>query len=105
MEHRCRALPGNGLGVYRAEHFLNGKNWEWCLVVQRLATESDLEENHHLENIGDTMWTTAVGISYCPFCGACFLTLSIPCHRLTRSINMLITVAGLPRFSSGSTVP
>ena len=69
MEHRCRALPGNGLGVYRAEHFLNGKNWEWCLVVERLATVSDLEENHHLENIGDTMWTTAVGISYCPFCG------------------------------------
>ena len=69
MEHKCRALPGNGLGVYRAEHFLNGESWEWCLVVQRLATESDLEENHYLENIGDTMWTTAVGISYCPFCG------------------------------------
>ena len=69
MEHKCRALPGNGLGVYRAEHFLNGENWEWCLVVQRLATESDLEENYYLENIGDTMWATTVGINYCPFCG------------------------------------
>ena len=69
MEHRCRGLPGSGLGVYRAEHFLNGENWEWCLVVQRLAIESDLEENHYFENIGDTMWETAVGISYCPFCG------------------------------------
>ena len=69
LEHRCRALPENGLGVYRAEHFLNGENWEWCLVVQRQATESDLEENHYLENIGDTIWETAVGISYCPFCG------------------------------------
>ena len=69
LEHRCRALPENGLGVYRAEHFLKGENWEWCLVVQRLATELDLEENHYLENIGDTIWETAVGISYCPFCG------------------------------------
>ena len=69
MEHKCRALPGTGIGVYRAEHFLRGENWEWCLVVQRLATESDLEENNYLENVGDTIWETAVGISYCPFCG------------------------------------
>ena len=69
VEHRCRALPGNGLGVYRAEHFLNGKNWEWCLVAQRQVTESDLEANHYLESIGDTIWSTAIGISYCPFCG------------------------------------
>ena len=69
MEHTCRSLPGSGIGVCRAEHFLNGENWGWCLVVQRLATESDLEENHYLENIGDTIWTTAVGISHCPFCG------------------------------------
>ena len=69
MEHTCTAQPGNGIGVYRAEHFLNGENWEWCLVVQRLATESDLEENHYLENIGDTIRATAVGISHCPFCG------------------------------------
>ena len=68
-EHRCKALPGNGLGVYRAEHFLNGENWVWCLVAQRRATESDLEANHYLENIGDTIWSTAIGISYCPFRG------------------------------------
>ena len=37
--------------------------------MERLATESDLGENHYLENIGDTIWATAVGISYCPFCG------------------------------------
>ena len=37
--------------------------------MQRLANESDLEENHYLENIGNTIWTTAVGICYCPFCG------------------------------------
>ena len=45
MEHKCKELPGSGVGVYRAEHFLTGKNWKWCLVVQRLATESDLGEN------------------------------------------------------------
>ena len=69
MEHKCKELPGSGVGVYRAEHFLTGKNWKWCLVVQRLATESDLGENHYLENVGDAIWATAVGISYCPFCG------------------------------------
>ena len=39
------------------------------LVVQRLATESDLGENHYFENVGDTIWANAVGISYCPFWG------------------------------------
>ena len=69
MEHKCKALPGNGLGIYRAENFLSGGSWEWCLVVQRLATAEDLEENHYLEDIGDAIWTTVVEISHCPFCG------------------------------------
>jgi hypothetical protein len=68
-EHKCGTLPDHGLAVYRADQFFHNSAWDWCLVVQRLATEIDLEDNHYLETIGQSIWQTVVGISHCPFCG------------------------------------
>ncbi len=69
IEHQCGFIPKEGIAVCKAEQFLHGNEWEWCLVVERLATEEDLLENHYLEMTGDMIWQTAVGISHCPFCG------------------------------------
>jgi hypothetical protein len=69
-EHRCARLPTPGVMVVRAEYAGGLKNWAWCLHVARAATEADLEESHHLEEIGETIWSVAVGISHCPFCGS-----------------------------------
>ncbi len=37
--------------------------------IQKEATESDLEENSHLEEVGEIIWATRIEIRYCPFCG------------------------------------
>lgn len=68
-EHRCEKIPAHGVSVLEADYFLQGSDWEWCLVVERQATEQDLEDNSILEEVGETLWSTAVGISHCPFCG------------------------------------
>lgn len=68
-EHRCERIPANGISVLGADYFLPGSGWEWCLVVERQATDQDLEANPILEEIGETIWSTAVGITHCPFCG------------------------------------
>jgi hypothetical protein len=41
----------------------------WQLVVTREATETDLKDNHHLERIGDMIWSAVVEINHCPYCG------------------------------------
>ena len=63
-EHHCDSLPKAGVSIY-----VEDDDPAWSLHIQKEATESDLEENHHLENIGDTIWLTSIGILYCPFCG------------------------------------
>ena len=40
------------------------------MAVERCATEADLNDSSHLEQVGDTIWSTIIGISHCPFCGA-----------------------------------
>ena len=67
-EHRCSFIP-EGIHIYRAKHFLDNSQWPWCLVIARLATQKDLEENHYLDEEGDTIWQTVVGITHCPYCG------------------------------------
>lgn len=68
-EHRCQFIPGNDIYVYCSDEFLDSEVWEWCLVIQRSASESDLEENHYFDEVGDSIWQTIVGISHCPYCG------------------------------------
>ena len=63
-EHKCNSLPKSGIYL----HF-DDEVPAWTLNIQKEATESDLEENHHLENIGDTLWLTSLNILYCPYCG------------------------------------
>lgn len=70
VEHRCSALPEPGVSIVRSEHVSNLEEWSWCLRIERTATESDLEENHYLDQVGDTIWSTRVGVSHCPYCGA-----------------------------------
>jgi hypothetical protein len=66
--HKC-PYQGEGVSVVRSSDYFDGK-YTWQLVIFREATEKDLEANHHLEEIGETLWTTVVEINHCPFCGA-----------------------------------
>ncbi|MBT6702453.1 MAG: hypothetical protein HOB14_12380 [Gammaproteobacteria bacterium] len=63
-EHKCNSLPNSGVYL----HF-DDEVPAWTLNIQKEATESDLEENHHLENIGDIIWLTSLNILFCPYCG------------------------------------
>ncbi len=62
--HECNSLP---------EHYVYLDSDEdspsWIMTIQKEATESDLEENAHLEEVGEIIWTTRIEILYCPFCG------------------------------------
>jgi len=63
-EHICEIPLKAGYSVY-----IEKIDPAWTLNIQKQATETDLEENHHLENVGDIIWATEIGILYCPFCG------------------------------------
>jgi hypothetical protein len=62
--HECNSLPEHG--VYLD---YDDDTPSWILCIQREATESDLEEYAHLENVGDIIWLTRLSIQHCPFCG------------------------------------
>lgn len=65
-QHSCDFLPKQTVSIHKAE---NGTYPNWLLTIYREATEEDLEENHHLEDVGDLMWQTEVSINHCPYCG------------------------------------
>ena len=62
--HQCDDLPKNGVYITFAD-----EESVWTLTIQKEATESDLEENHYLDIIGDIIWATELEIKCCPFCG------------------------------------
>jgi len=62
-------MPRTGVSILCGAAYFEIENLGWCLFVEKLASEGDLEENHHLEEIGKTIWTTAIEIKYCPYCG------------------------------------
>lgn len=70
-EHHCDRMPLGNVRVVHQQGYdeIGGESWSWYLVVERVATEKDLEENHYLEDVGDMIWCTVVGVSHCPFCG------------------------------------
>lgn len=45
------------------------------MKICRELTEPDLEENHILEEAGDSIWTVTVETTYCPQCGESLQTL------------------------------
>jgi hypothetical protein len=63
-QHICNSLPKSGVYL----HF-DDEVPAWTLNIQKEATESDLEENHHLENVGDIIWLTSLNVLCCPYCG------------------------------------
>ena len=64
--HQCSSQPASASVERGSNHF--GRD-NWVLVVTRSASEQDLEENHYLEEVGETIWSTVVEISNCPYCG------------------------------------
>ena len=66
--HSCAELPDTGVYVQYG-NYLSGRPSCWALYLVREATEEDLEENHYLEEVGDSMWSVWHEISYCPHCG------------------------------------
>ncbi len=81
--HECQALPQEGVTVVFDDSYFNRKNKTWRLQIQRTANEEDLMQNHFLEEVGETLWTTIIEITHCPYCGANLyadVPLSIPDH-------------------------
>jgi hypothetical protein len=69
LEHTCEHLPAGSIAILPASEYLGVTEWPWLLLIERCATQEDLEGNHYLETIGETIWRTTVGITHCPFCG------------------------------------
>lgn len=65
-QHQCNCIPANGIAVIKSEY---EEDETWLLRAYREATEEDLEENHHLENIGDWIEHSDIEIDHCPYCG------------------------------------
>lgn len=72
--HDCGQIPNSGIAIRCGSAFFENEDLSWCLFIERLATEEDLQENHYLEEIGEQIWTTAVEIKFCPYCGVELLT-------------------------------
>jgi hypothetical protein len=67
--HEFKKLPSTGVQILYAMDNVERNANTWRLIIRREATEEDLEENHHLEEIGETLWETSLEILHCPFCG------------------------------------
>lgn len=60
--HQCKSME-------HGEVWISEDNDEWHLNINRVATEQDLDENHHLEEVGQTVDNVVLNILYCPYCG------------------------------------
>lgn len=67
--HECPQLPSTSIQVFYDKAGCGGFEGSWNLVVRRESTEEDLEENHYLEEVGETIWQTTLQIKHCPYCG------------------------------------
>lgn len=61
-------MPDSGVHIHYGRN-LGGRPQCWALYLVREATEEDLEENHLLEEIGESIWSVHHEISFCPHCG------------------------------------
>ena len=66
--HQCDALLTKGVSISHTVYFRETPTW--CIEIYREATEEDLENNHYLEEVGESLWQTVVEIRFCPYCGA-----------------------------------
>lgn len=60
--HKCKSMDA-------VEAWLENNQGEWLLNINRVATEQDLEENHYLEEVGQTIEHVAINVLFCPYCG------------------------------------
>jgi len=67
--HKCNKIPQDDIRIVYSNHYGQRNEHVWCLVVERTATEEDLDENHYLEEIGQILWSTQIEIRHCPYCG------------------------------------
>lgn len=63
-------MPKNGVTIYTQFSESDGNLSVSRMVVEREATEEDLEENHVLEEVGESIWTFTAEIYNCPYCGS-----------------------------------
>jgi len=68
-EHACEYLPADGVAIVPATEDFEVREWPWLMLIERCATWEDLEESQYLEEVGEMIWRTTVGITHCPFCG------------------------------------
>ncbi len=52
-----------------AEAWIENRDGNCILNINQTATEEDLEENHYLEEVGQTIFQVAINIKFCPYCG------------------------------------
>jgi|GEM_PF-430026 len=69
LYHRCDFLPKEGIDVVYSLGGFGDRNSCWTLTMVREATESDLEQNHMLDEVGESIWTVTAEILHCPYCG------------------------------------
>jgi hypothetical protein len=67
--HQCENMPKTGVQVLYSMDHAGRKAKTWRLIVRREATENDLQNNHILEEEGETLWETHLEIVHCPYCG------------------------------------
>ena len=67
--HECNRIPKDGIIIVYSNQFGLRSQPVWHLVIQRIATEDDLNENHYLEEVGEILWSTELEITHCPYCG------------------------------------
>ena len=64
--HRCENMNS-------AEAWIEYAQGEYLLNLNRVASEKDLEENNHLDEVGQTIDHVSINIKYCPYCGESFV--------------------------------
>ncbi|EPJ48059.1 MAG: hypothetical protein OFPII_04090 [Osedax symbiont Rs1] len=60
--HNCESM-------LLAEAWIENRDGNCILNINQTATEEDLEENHYLEEVGQTIFQVAINIKFCPYCG------------------------------------
>ena len=67
--YKCKSLTKKGIEVIYTKNGIEGFQSLWNLIIRKVSTWEDLEQNHHLEEVGQTIWETILEISHCPYCG------------------------------------
>jgi hypothetical protein len=62
-KHQCGSMA-------LAEAWIEKEDLGWVLRINKTATEQDLEDNHHLEEVGQTIVQITVNVDFCHYCGS-----------------------------------